>query len=269
MAFPVEAHDMMPHALELKGLVKRYGSLLVTDDVSLHLAPGARHALIGPNGAGKSTLVHQISGVVRPDSGEVILDGHNVTSLPARRRVALGLGRTFQVTNLFPALTVMHNLFLALSERAGRSRVMWRPASRSKDLIEEAESIAERLSLSHCLSRPVREIAYGEQRLLEIAVALALRPKVLLLDEPAAGIPKSDVGLLLEAMARLPAETAILLIEHDMLIVREFARSVSVLVEGRIVASGAPADVLASEQVRAVYLGAREGRRRIHADSRG
>jgi branched-chain amino acid transport system ATP-binding protein len=246
--------------LEAIGVTKRYGNLLATDNISLRLDAGARHALIGPNGAGKSTFIHQLSGVVRPDQGKIVLEGRDVTALAARRRVVLGLGRTFQVTNLFPELPVLHNIFLALNERSGLSRMFWQPAAAGKQLIAEACAIAESLNLSHCLAKPTREIAYGEQRLLEIAVALALKPKVLLLDEPAAGVPKGEVRVILNAMARLPAETAILLIEHDMLIVREFAQIVSVLVDGRLIASGAPADVLASATVRDVYLGRGKGR---------
>jgi branched-chain amino acid transport system ATP-binding protein len=241
--------------LVIQNLVKRFGDLVVTNDVSLQLDVGARHALIGPNGAGKSTLVHQLSGVLRPNSGRVLLDGCDVTHLSARRRVALGLGRTFQIANLFQRLTVFHNIFLALSARAGIGHTFWRPASRNAALIEEGEEIAATFGLSRCLARPVAEISYGEQRLLEIAVAMALRPKVLLLDEPAAGLPKSDIQGVLDGLALLPTETAILLIEHDMLIVREFATVVSVLVEGRIVASGSPGEVLESEIVRSVYLG--------------
>ena len=247
----------MTPVLEIRNLTKRYGSLLVTDDVSLAVAAGARHALIGPNGAGKSTLVHQLSGVVRVGSGSILLDGQDVTQLTARRRVALGLGRTFQITNLFSGLSVLQNLFLALAERDGVSRSMWRPASSYAPLIAEAETIAASLNLSHCLGERVREIGYGEQRLLEIAVAMALRPKVLLLDEPAAGIPKSEARRVLDALARLPAETAILLIEHDMSIVREFAKDVSVLVAGKLMVTGTPEDVLKSDEVRAVYLGRR------------
>jgi branched-chain amino acid transport system ATP-binding protein len=251
--------------LEVKNLTKRFGSLLVTDDVSFSLVAGARHALIGPNGAGKSTLVHQLSGVLRPDAGQILLEQRDITMQSARRRVALGLGRTFQVTNLFPRLTVLHTIFLALSEREGVSRQMFRPASAQKILIGEAEHIAELLNISHSLARRVGEIPYGEQRLLEIALALALRPKVLLLDEPAAGIPKGDVRLVLDAMARLPQEAAILLIEHDMLIVREFAQTVSVLVAGKAVATGTPADVLSSRQIREVYLGRGKRRADVHA----
>ena len=245
----------MTPVLDVRGLTKRFGSLVVTDDLSFQLNAGARHALIGPNGAGKSTLVHQLSGVVRPDGGAIILEGRNITTLPARKRVALGLARTFQVTNLFAHLTVLHNLFLALSERDGASRIFWRSAAAQKDLLVEAETIAALLSLSHSLGRTVREIPYGEQRLLEIAVALALKPKILLLDEPAAGIPKSEMRHVLDAINRLPRDTAILLIEHDMLVVREFAETVSVMVQGRLMTSGRPNDVLASDEVRAVYLG--------------
>jgi branched-chain amino acid transport system ATP-binding protein len=252
---------MSAPVLEVTGVVKYFGRLLATDDVSFALAAGARHALIGPNGAGKSTLVNLLSGVLSPNRGRILLDGHDVTALPARRRVALGLGRTFQVTNLFPSLSVLHNIFLALSERSGASRMLFRPAAARAELLTEAEALADMLNLSHCLARPVRETAYGEQRLLEIAVAMALKPKVLLLDEPAAGIPKSEVRRVLDAVARLPAQTAILLIEHDMGVVREFAQTVSVLVEGRLIATGVPADVLASDEVRRVYLGQRDRKR--------
>ncbi len=180
-----------------------------------------------------------------------------MTALSARKRVALGLGRTFQITNLFPGLSVLQNLFLALSQRERIAHVMWRPARAYAHLVGEAESIATLLNLNHCLEQRVREIAYGEQRLLEIAVALALKPKILLLDEPAAGIPKNEARRVLETVARLPAQTAVLLIEHDMAIVREFAQTVHVLVRGRLVASGNPEDVLRSDTVREVYLGRR------------
>jgi ABC-type branched-subunit amino acid transport system ATPase component len=245
--------------LDVRNLTKRFGNLVVTDNVSLALPAGARHALIGPNGAGKSTFVHQLSGVLRCDSGSILLQNKEVANMPAPRRVALGLGRTFQITNLFPGLSVLQNLFLTLCEREGIGSVMWRPAAAYTHLIDEAEQIASDLNLRHCLGRRTREIAYGEQRLLEIAVAMALKPKVLLLDEPAAGIPKAEVRRVLDAVMRLPAETAVLLIEHDMAIVREFARTVHVLVTGRLVASGSPDDVLRSDAVREVYLGRRAG----------
>ncbi len=246
---------MSDPVLTVRNLVKRYYDLSVTNDVSFSLLPGDRHALIGPNGAGKSTLIHQLSGVLRPDGGRIFLGGQDVTNASARRRVALGLGRTFQITNLFQRLSVFHNIYLALSERTGVSRNLLRPASRNKTLLDEGEAIAATFNLTRCLAERVSEISYGQQRLLEIAVAMALRPKVLLLDEPAAGLPNSEIRGVLDGLALLPRETAILLIEHDMLIVREFAASVSVLVEGRIVMTGSPSQVLESDMIRAVYLG--------------
>jgi branched-chain amino acid transport system ATP-binding protein len=253
--------------LSANKLVKRFGQLLVTNDVSFTLEKGARHALIGPNGAGKSTLVHLLSGILSCDSGRILLEGQDITRKTARARVALGLGRTFQITNLFAQLSVFENIFLALSEREGLSSSLWRPASRNGAVIDEGEAIAATFNLSHCLGRKVAEISYGEQRLLEIAVAMALRPKVLLLDEPAAGLPKSEIRGVLHGLSLLPADTAILLIEHDMLIVRAFAQSVSVLVEGSIVVSGPPKEVLESEMVQAVYLGKGNRREIVHAAS--
>ncbi len=241
--------------LSVRNLVKRFGKILVTNEISFDLEAGARHALIGPNGAGKSTLVNQLSGVLRSDSGQIVLDGRDVTRTSPRERVTRGLGRTFQIINLFAKLTVFENIFLALSERAGISSQAWRPASWQSGLIDAGETLAATFNLSHCLNHRVAEISYGEQRLLEIAVAMALEPKVLLLDEPAAGLPKAEIRNVLQGLAMLPPATAILLIEHDMLIVREFARSVSVLVDGRIILSGSPHDVLESDMVRSVYLG--------------
>jgi len=248
---------MSAASLSVRNLSKRFGELAVTNDVSFDLERGARHALIGPNGAGKSTLVHQLSGVLKPDAGSVVLEGTDVTSMSARDRVALGLGRTFQISNLFFKLTVFENIFLALSERAGISSKPWLIASRQTALIEEGEEIAATFGLEGCMARTVSEVSYGEQRLLEIAIAMALRPRVLLLDEPAAGLPKSEIASVLNGLALLPAETAILLIEHDMHIVREFATSVALLVDGRLELSGPPREVLESELVRSVYLGAR------------
>ncbi|MDF2115957.1 ABC transporter ATP-binding protein [Roseiarcaceae bacterium H3SJ34-1] len=248
---------MTEAALSVRNLSKRFGELAVTNDVSFELERGARHALIGPNGAGKSTLVHQLSGVLKPDAGSVVLQGIDVTSMSARDRVALGLGRTFQISNLFFKLTVFENIFMALSERAGISGKPWLIASRQKALIEEGEEIAATFGLDGCMAQTVSEVSYGEQRLLEIAIAMALRPKVLLLDEPAAGLPKSEISSVLNGLALLPAETAILLIEHDMHIVREFATTVALLVDGRLELSGTPREVLESELVRSVYLGAR------------
>jgi branched-chain amino acid transport system ATP-binding protein len=246
---------MSEPALEATGLAKSFGALKVTDDVALRLGAGARTALIGPNGAGKTTLVGLLSGTVRPDAGRISLRGRDITRDALAFRVKQGLVRTFQLSSLFAKLTVLENIFLAVSENQGASRDLWRPAGRRRDLIERAELIMDRLHLGDSRHRRVSEIPYGVQRLLEIAIALALEPRVLLLDEPAAGIPADEVGVLLDAVASLPPEIAILMIEHDMHVVRRFATEVYVLVHGRVLAMGSPAEVMASPEVRAVYLG--------------
>ena len=242
-------------ALEATGLHKSFGALKVTDDVGLRLEAGSRTALIGPNGAGKTTLVGLLSGTVRPDAGRILLRGRDITRDALAFRVKQGLVRTFQVSSLFPKLTVLENIFLALSENQGASRDLWHPAARRQTLIERAEAIMESLHLIDDRHRRVTEISYGAQRLLEIAIALALEPKVLLLDEPAAGIPADEVGALLDAVAGLPPDIAILMIEHDMHVVRRFATEVHVLVGGRMLMVGPPAEVMASPEVREVYLG--------------
>ena len=242
-------------ALEARGLRKRFGALVVTDGIDLSLVPGARHALIGPNGAGKTTLVNLLSGVLRPDAGSISVFGREITSEDPARRTKRGLVRTFQVSSLFPRLTVLENIFLAVSEHAGAGFDLWRSAGHQRHLLERSEAILGRLRLLDDIERPVSEIAYGRQRLVEIAIALALEPKVLLLDEPAAGVPISETDLLLDAVASLPDDIAILMIEHDMQMVRRFATSVSVLVHGRVLMTGPPAEVMASPEVRSVYLG--------------
>jgi branched-chain amino acid transport system ATP-binding protein len=246
---------MSAWALEVQHLHKRYGGLSVVDGVSLRLAPGARHALIGPNGAGKTTLVGLLSGVIRPDAGRVTLFGVDVTHATPRRRTLSGLARTFQINNLFRGLTVLENVFIAVSERAGVSGNFQRPAHRRKDLLAEAEGVIESLGLHEDIHRKVAEISYGHQRLVEIGMALSLRPKVLLLDEPIAGIEKADTERVLQVLGRLPADIAVLIIEHDMQVVCRLAQEVTVLVAGQVLTTGRPADVMRSEEVRAVYLG--------------
>ena len=255
-------------ALEATGLHKSFGALKVAHDVALRLEAGARTALIGPNGAGKTTLVGLLSGTIRPDAGRIALNGRDITRDALASRVKQGMVRTFQVSSLFAKLTVLENIFLAVSENAGASGDLWHPAGRRRDLIERAEGILERLHLAGSRHRRVAEIPYGAQRLLEIAIALALEPKVLLLDEPAAGIPADEVGLLLDAVASLPTEIAILMIEHDMHVVRRFAAEVYVLVQGRVLMVGPPATVMASPDVRAVYLGT-SGQSRFASEARG
>jgi branched-chain amino acid transport system ATP-binding protein len=245
---------MIP-ALEIRNLNKSFGAIQVAKDISLVLAEGARHALIGPNGAGKTTLVSMISGVVRPDKGSVLLFGHDISADTPAARTKRGLVRTFQVSNLFGKLSVLENVFLAVCENSNSSLDFWTAAGKKRHLIERAEAIIDQLKLTSSAHDRVSEIAYGRQRLVEIAIALALHPRVLLLDEPAAGIPHSETDVLLSAVDSLPKYIAILMIEHDMQIVRRFATEVTVLVRGSVLMSGTPADVMSSDQVKEVYLG--------------
>ena len=242
-------------ALEAEGLCKAFGGLAVTRDVSLVLPRGARHALIGPNGAGKSTLVGLLSGVLSLDAGRVRVSGRDLTHASPAQRVRGGLVRSFQVSSLFAGLTALENTFLAVSAQARASYRVWRPARRERGLIERARAVLDDLGLACVADRRADELAYGQQRLLDIAVALASDPKVLLLDEPTAGIPSAETGLILDALERLPADIAILLIEHDMQVVRRFASAVTVLVEGSVLLTGAPGAVMEADEVRAVYLG--------------
>lgn len=257
---------MNNHALEALGLRKAFGGLTVTRDVSLSLPQGARHALIGPNGAGKSTLVGLLSGILRLDAGTIRVNGRDVSRKSPPHRVREGLVRSFQVSNLFGGLTVLENVFLAVSEHFGASYRMWRSASRECRMIERAEAIVDRVGLTRCRGQRVDGLAYGQKRLLEIAIALALEPKVLLLDEPTAGIPSAEAGRLLDSLDQLPEDIAILLIEHDMQVVKRFASQVTVMVEGRILITGAPPEVMASEAVKSVYLGA-SGERRFQMEN--
>ncbi len=246
---------MTAPALQARGLRKAYGALVVTDNVDLSLAVGCRHALIGPNGAGKTTLVGLLSGALQPDAGRIALAGEDITDVEAHRRVKRGLVRTFQVSSLFPNFSVAENLYLAISEHAGVASSLFRAAGRQRLLLERAAALIERMGLQDDAYRQVSMIAYGKQRLLELAIALALEPKVLLLDEPAAGIPAAEAGLVLDAIDSLPADIAVLMIEHDMQMVRRFATQVSVLVNGRMLMTGKPETVMAAEEVRTVYLG--------------
>jgi branched-chain amino acid transport system ATP-binding protein len=242
-------------ALETAGLRKSFGALHVANNINIRLPAGARHALIGPNGAGKTTFVQLLSGVLRPDGGRILLVGADITSSSQRSRVKHGLVRTFQVTSLFRGLTVLENVYLAVSEHCGASRQMIRAAGNQRELLTRAEEIIGQLGLADDMHRRIAEIAYGRQRLVEIAIALSLEPKVLLLDEPAAGIPTKEVSILLDAVDRLPRDIAILMIEHDMHVVRRFATEVTVLVNGAVLLSGSPQDVMSATEVRTVYLG--------------
>ncbi len=242
------------------GLDKSFGSLAVTRDVAITLPRGARYALIGPNGAGKTTLINLITGALPPDAGQILLDEEDITALEPWRRVRQGLARTFQINTLFPALEPLEAVTLAVCERLGVAGVWWRSLVRFSPAVDEAYEILASLGLATVCYRPTRELAYGQQRLLEIALALATRPKVLLLDEPAAGVPRHEAGQLFEAIARLPADIAVLFIEHDMDVVFRFASRVVVMVGGRLLVEGTPAEIAADPHVREVYLGrARDG----------
>ena len=246
---------MTAPALEARGLQRNFGALIATDDVSFVLQPGARQALIGPNGAGKTTLINLLTGVIKPTCGQVVLEGRDVTGLTSCARVRMGLSRTFQINQLFPDLTPAESLGLAISERNGSGADFWRMAGGRPGIVGEIEELLTRFGLEADLDQPTRKLAYGKQRLLEIALALASRPRVLLLDEPAAGVPEEEREDILAALAALPADVAILLIEHDMDLVFNFARRISVLVAGRLLTEGTPGEIAADERVKAVYLG--------------
>jgi branched-chain amino acid transport system ATP-binding protein len=246
---------MTAPALEARGLSRNFGALIATDDVSFSIQPGARQALIGPNGAGKTTLINLLTGVIRPSAGEVLLEGHDVTHLPSHARVRRGLSRTFQINQLFPDLTPAESLGLAISERNGSGADFWRVVGGRPAIVAEIEDLLRRFGLDGDLDQPTRKLAYGKQRLLEFALALAARPRVLLLDEPAAGVPEEERQDILAALAALPSDVAILLIEHDMDLVFNFATRISVLAAGRLLTEGPPETIAADERVRAVYLG--------------
>jgi ABC-type branched-subunit amino acid transport system ATPase component len=244
-----------------KKLNKRFGSLVVAQDIDLTLPRGVRYALIGPNGAGKTTLINLMTGMLRPDSGQISLgEGENaadITLLKPHRRVQRGLARTFQINTLFPQLTPLESVALAIFERQGISGVWWRNLPTYRDAIDEAHSILQSLKLEKHSAKPTRELAYGQQRLLEIALALATRPRVLLLDEPAAGVPKDESAELFEAIAGLSQDLTVLFIEHDMEVVFRFASRILVMVGGRILVEGTPGEISRDERVREVYLGKR------------
>jgi len=240
----------MTAALETIAIAKQFGALRVADDIHFRLEPGARHALIGPNGAGKTTLVNLLTGRLAPSAGRILLNGEDITRLSQAARARRGLARTFQINNLFPALTVLENVRLAVAEHRG----LWTPR---RALIDEAFAILARLGLDDVAATLVRELPYGKQRLIEIAIALATEPSVLLLDEPAAGVPGGESGIIFDVIARLPAAMAVLMIEHDMDLVFRFAQRITVMVRGSILVEGTPAEIAADPRVQEVYLGTR------------
>jgi branched-chain amino acid transport system ATP-binding protein len=247
-------------ALEVRGINRSFGALQVTRDINLTLERGARHALIGPNGAGKTTLVNLMTGVLKPSSGCVLLNGEDITGTSQAERARRGLARTFQINQLFRGLSVLENLGLAIGERDGHSNNLWRAVGTNRAVLDEALDHLESLRLVDDALKLVRELPYGRQRLVEIAIALAQKPRVLLLDEPAAGVPSSESHLILDVVAGLDPDIAILIIEHDMDVVFRFAKQITVMVQGAVLIEGPPIDIMNNDQVRAVYLG-QEGHR--------
>ncbi len=241
--------------LRTDGLRKNFGSLEVTRDVSIALPRGARHALIGPNGAGKTTLINLITGEIPPDGGRILLDGEDITGRSAAARVKKGLTRTFQINTLFPDLTPLEAVMLAICERKGEAGQFWRSLTSHASTADEAHAILTQLRLGEAATRRTRHLPYGQQRLLEIALALATKPKVLLLDEPAAGVPRDESAALFSVIAALPEDISVLFIEHDMNLVFRFATRIVVLVAGGVLMEAEPDVIRTDARVREVYLG--------------
>jgi branched-chain amino acid transport system ATP-binding protein len=245
------------NALETIHLEKRFGGIVPTNDVTLVVREGARHALIGPNGAGKTTLINLLTGVLKPSKGQIKLGGEDITGLKPHQRVARGISRTFQINQLFSELTPLESIVFAIGEREKLGTRFWRGFGSDQAIVAEAVEIAGQFGLSDVLSAQTASLPYGKQRQLEIALAIAGKPRVLLLDEPAAGVPEAERHEILEIVAALPKDVTVLLIEHDMDIVFGFADRISVLVEGKLFVEGHPKEIESDPRVRAVYLGER------------
>jgi ABC-type branched-subunit amino acid transport system ATPase component len=245
----------MSSVLETRGLCKSFGALTVAEQINFRLEPGSRHALIGPNGAGKTTFVNLLTGRLAPTSGQVFIGGQDVTALPQAERVRRGLGRTFQINTLFKKMTVLDNVALGVAERLQVADQMWQPARVLKAVRDESMALLELLGISADAGLRITDLPYGKQRLVEIAIALGLQPKVLLLDEPAAGVPSMESDRILQALDALPTDMAILIIEHDMDLVFRFAKRITVLVQGEVLCEGSPQEIAADKRVHQVYLG--------------
>ncbi len=241
--------------LETRRLCKSFGALTVAANIDFTLEAGARHALIGPNGAGKTTFVNLLTGRLEPSSGSVLLGGEDVTGLAQSGRVKRGLGRTFQINTLFGNMSVLDNVALGVAERHGTANRLWKPARAFSAVRDEAMALLAMLGIADEEERPVLDLPYGKQRLVEIAIALGLKPRVLLLDEPAAGVPAVESGRIHEALDSQPKEIAILIIEHDMDLVFRFAKRITVLVQGEVLCEGTPDEIARDVRVRQVYLG--------------
>ena len=241
--------------LQTHGLVKRFGGIVATNNVSMTVTRGARHALIGPNGAGKTTLINQLTGVLPPTEGRIVLGGEDITRLAPNLRVARGLVRTFQINQLFMTMTPLQSLALAVASRTGTAHRWWKPLGGDLATAQECVDLLRQFRLEAFAERPVSELPYGKRRLLEIGLAVALKPQVLLLDEPAAGVPASERQDILDTVAALPEDVSVVLIEHDMDLVFSFANRMTVLVNGTVLTEGTPEQIAADPQVKAVYLG--------------
>jgi branched-chain amino acid transport system ATP-binding protein len=241
--------------IETRNVNKNFGALRASRDINFKIEEGARHALIGPNGAGKTTFINLLTGVLAPTTGQVLFKGADITTVPQAERVKLGIARTFQINRLFRGLSVLENVYIAIAERVGAAPSMLIPAGSRRDVIEESMQLLERLKLADSAHLKISELPYGRQRLVELAIALGLKPQVLLLDEPAAGVPSAESHIILDAVDALPKSIGVLIIDHDMDLVFRFARYITVLVRGAIFAQGTPKEIGANEDVRAVYLG--------------
>ena len=241
--------------LETRALCRNFGALAAARDIDFRLEAGARHALIGPNGAGKTTFVDLLTGVLRPTAGAIRLKGRDITGVVQAARVKLGIARTFQINRLFRRLSVLENVYIAVAERVGAAPSVFRPAGRRRDVVEESMHLLDTLKLTADAAHRISELPYGRQRLVELAIALGLKPEVLLLDEPAAGVPSAESHIILDAVDGLPKDIAVLIIDHDMDLVFRFAERITVLVSGAVFATGSPREIEADADVRAVYLG--------------
>ena len=241
--------------LSAQNLVKRFGGIAATQNVTLNLRKGARHALIGPNGAGKTTLINLLTGVLEPSEGRIELEGKDITHLAPHQRVRRGMVRTFQINQLFDSLTPLETLALTVSQHQGIGAKWWQPLGASTQVAQRCAQLLEQFHLTEVKDQQTRVLAYGKRRLLEIAIALACEPRVLLLDEPVAGVPAGEREELLRTVAALPADVSVLLIEHDMDLVFSFATRMTVLVNGAVLTEGEPDAIANDPQVKAVYLG--------------
>ncbi len=245
-------------ALRTEGLSKSWGAFAANSDVSLTFEKGARHALIGPNGAGKTTFINLLTGGFLPSSGKVYLGDQDITHLPQHKRVQRGMTRTFQINTLFAGMTVLESVVLAICERRGLHSVWYKTVEKHTDVVDEAMALLTTLKLAAEANSITRSLAYGKQRLVEIALALATKPSILLLDEPAAGIPQAESKELFEVIAQLPRDVTVVFIEHDMGLVFRFADRITVLVGGKVLTEGTPAEIAADPRVKEVYLGEAE-----------